>query len=141
LGQSPNTSSTITLDCDEQLSGHVLLYAAIAGLCYFAGINCLGKIIRKNRDNRCILTRTNIGRIKRTTTEASNMGLNETKSLLKSVTRWLLLPDHSLMHTVTEKILYAPGITPDPLGATYKTLSRGTIKGISKCPTGQNKAF
>lgn len=62
--------------------------------------------------------------------EGSNMGADEAKSLLKSVTRWLQLPDHSIMHTITEKILTAQGVAIDPLSETYKTLSRELMKAF-----------
>ena len=62
--------------------------------------------------------------------EGSNMGADEAKSLLKSVTRWLQLPDHSIMHTVTEKILTVEGVAVDPKSETYKALSRELMKAF-----------
>lgn len=62
--------------------------------------------------------------------EGSNMGADEAKSLLKSVTRWLQLPDHSVMHTVTEKILSAQDVDIDPLSETYKVMSRELLKAF-----------
>lgn len=58
------------------------------------------------------------------------MGADEAKSLLKSVTRWLQVPDHSVMHTVTERILNAEGVPVDPESEIYKTISRELMKAL-----------
>ncbi len=62
--------------------------------------------------------------------EASNMGAVEAQSLLKSVNRWLQLADHSLMHSVTKKILVGEGVSVDPKSEAYQTLSRELLKAF-----------
>ena len=62
--------------------------------------------------------------------EASNMGADEAQSVQKSVTRWLQLADHSLMHSVTEQILTAEGVSVDPESVTYQTVSRELLKAF-----------
>ena len=62
--------------------------------------------------------------------EGSNMKAEESCSILKSVTRWLLQGDHSLMHPLTEKILTREKAPVDPASETYKVLSRELLKGF-----------
>jgi integrase len=62
--------------------------------------------------------------------EASNMGATEAQSVLKSVTRWLQLADHSVMRVVTKRILTAEGVAVDPESETYQTLSRELLRAF-----------
>lgn len=68
--------------------------------------------------------------------ESSDMKSEEAESLLKSVNRWPKNQDHSLMKTVTEKLLKAEGqftgegaeIAPE--SKNYKTLGRELLKAF-----------
>ena len=57
-------------------------------------------------------------------TGGSNMGQKEAESLDMSVKRWLKDQDHSLLHTVADRLLTKHGIEVSPESEDYKTLSR-----------------
>jgi integrase len=62
--------------------------------------------------------------------ESSDMKAEEAQSMLHSVNRWLRNQDHSLMSTVTEKLLKAEGADVDPDSDSYKVLGRELLKAF-----------
>lgn len=62
--------------------------------------------------------------------ESSDMKADEARSLLKSVDRWLKYQDHSLMHSVTDKLILSQGGKIEPESETYKVLSRELMKAF-----------
>ncbi|HBG18247.1 MAG TPA: hypothetical protein DDY32_02955 [Desulfobulbaceae bacterium] len=62
--------------------------------------------------------------------ESSNMKADESRAIMQSVSRWLSQGDHSLMHSLTEKILTSEKAEIDPQSETYKVLSRELLKAF-----------
>ena len=62
--------------------------------------------------------------------ESSNMKADEARAISQSVSRWLRQADHSLMNSLTEKLLQQEGVEVDPESETYRTLSRELLKAF-----------
>lgn len=62
--------------------------------------------------------------------EGSNMGEDEASSMLSSVTRWLQVPDYSMVCSLTEKVLINDNHMIDSKSLSFQLLSRELMKAL-----------
>lgn len=62
--------------------------------------------------------------------EGSNMGEGEARSMLDSVTRWLKVPDYSLVYSLAEKLLREWNVDCDKDSLPFQQLSRELMKAV-----------